>query len=210
MIHMLSKICPHCSKSYKTYRVDAKYCSLNCVAKAKAERTGTLGERLKKYSLAKDTGCIEWTGNRMRKGYGILKFRYHPLANEYGNVLVHRAAYFEAHGEIPKGLFVCHKCDNPPCINPDHLFLGTHQDNDQDKINKGRHPKGSNTYNAKLNEEQVSIIKRRYLDGEKQVPLAKEFGVPRSTIDNLVRGKTWKHIQPASRQNALEDYVNGL
>jgi hypothetical protein len=79
-----------------------------------------------------DTPCVEWTKFRLERGYGLQKF--------HGKTrLAHRVAWMLAHGEIPDGLCVLHRCDNPPCINIDHLFLGTHADNVADKMAKGRH-----------------------------------------------------------------------
>jgi hypothetical protein len=81
-------------------------------------------------------GCWPWIGHRIRKGYGI-----HWAFNR--KTVAHRRAYELTYGSIPDGLFVCHHCDNPPCCNPDHLFVGTNSDNMQDCIRKGRFSKGS-------------------------------------------------------------------
>src|SRR5690349_13982377 len=77
------------------------------------------------------TPCIEWDGTRHVKGYGQITIRGRT-------VRAHRLAWEKANGPIPEGMMVCHKCDNPPCINPEHLFLGTSKDNAQDSIIKGR------------------------------------------------------------------------
>jgi HNH endonuclease len=82
------------------------------------------------------TDCIEWTGTRDRKGYGLDRITIAPGAHY--TIRVHRIAYETAHGPIPAGMHVCHHCDNPPCINPDHLFVGTALDNVQDMDAKGR------------------------------------------------------------------------
>lgn len=85
------------------------------------------------------TECVEWTGARGRGGYGVRSF-------EGKFWRVHRLAWTQAHGPIPKGLVIRHKCDNPPCYNPDHLILGTHADNVRDKIERGRHPNSQKTH----------------------------------------------------------------
>lgn len=92
----------------------------------------TILERLlAKITLNERTDCWEWNGYRNEKGYG-------QMSLPDRNVKAHRLSYELHKGEIPKGLLVCHECDNPPCCNPDHLFLGTHLDNRTDAINKGR------------------------------------------------------------------------
>jgi len=80
----------------------------------------------------RENGCVEWTGARFATGYGVFRFRGK-------NARAHRVAWTLANGEIPQGIDVLHKCDNPCCVNPDHLFLGTDKDNHQDKARKGRH-----------------------------------------------------------------------
>ncbi len=84
-------------------------------------------------------GCIEWQGARLSAGYG----KTGAGGRGGKTLLTHRVAYELTHGPIPDGMFVCHHCDNPPCVNVDHLFLGTHEDNTRDKMDKGRHGYGA-------------------------------------------------------------------
>ena len=102
---------------------------------------------------------------------------------------------YEFHkGPIPKGLCVCHRCDNPPCVNPDHLFVGTNLDNTKDRNQKKRHSFGEHHASAKLTEKQVLDIRSRPISWGSNSLIAKEFNVDRSVISNIRRGKTWKHL----------------
>ena len=110
-----------------------------------------------------ETPCTEWTKHRVKDGYGGVK-RLTPHGMIY---LAHRLAWYEAYGPIPKGLFVLHICDNPPCVNVKHLFLGTHADNMADRKSKGRTArgdkfsrKGVNSPVARLSERQVIEIRQ--------------------------------------------------
>ncbi len=95
-----------------------------------------IAEKLFSMSENAMNGCIVFTGLKSNRGYGKIKFK----GKDYR---AHRLSYIIKNGEIPSSIFVCHKCDNPPCINPDHLFLGTAKDNALDRKNKGR---GKNQY----------------------------------------------------------------
>ena len=134
-------------------------------------------------------GCWEWQG---------YKQRYGKLGINHKVILAHRYSWELHKGKIPKGLCVLHKCDNPPCVNPKHLFLGTLKDNMQDMIKKGRanHPgmKGEQHPNAKITTEVVMIIRKLYkrpdLTYEK---LAGEFNLSFSHIGRIIKKKQWKH-----------------
>ena len=105
--------------------------------------------------------------------------------------LTHRVAYWVYH-EDPQDGVVCHKCDNPKCINPDHLFLGTQEDNMNDMANKGRACRGENQHMSKLTEEQVRCIK--YHESGFQSEIAERYGVGQATISGIRSGKRWRHI----------------
>jgi hypothetical protein len=108
----------------------------------------------------------------------------------------HRVSYEIAYGEIPDGMEVCHKCDNPCCVNPAHLFVGTRQDNIDDRERKGRNnpPKGEANPKAKLTESDVLEIRAKRLQGISFGKLAKEYGVCKKTIQCAASGKSWSYL----------------
>jgi hypothetical protein len=105
---------------------------------------------------------------------------------------IHRFMYEITYGKIPAGMIVRHKCDEPLCINPDHLELGTHADNARDKVSRNRQPKGTQIKSAKLNEEAVYYIK--FISTENDKELARRYKVNISTIRSIKKGITWKHV----------------
>ena len=133
--------------------------------------------------------CWNWTAGKQANGYGAFvyagKTRY-----------AHRFSWLLHFGTIPEGMFVCHHCDNPGCVNPKHLFLGTQTDNMQDAITKGRIGRGEKHRNSKLTEVQVLAIRAEYQyhGKNKARVLAKKHGVTTTTINRVVTRKTWKHI----------------
>jgi HNH endonuclease len=129
--------------------------------------------------------CWTWVGAHHEFGYG--------MANMSGKaVYVHRLAWEEVNGPIPPGLCVLHRCDNPPCCNPAHLFLGTLQDNAADMAQKGRARRGRG--NAKLTAVQVQSIRSGDAGGADRRQVARELGVSETTIWGAVTGKTWRHL----------------
>lgn len=158
---------------------------------------GTHPDVLKARLLAKayrhETGCWLWVGAKKPGGYGNAWVDGH-----YENA--HRLAYRLFIGPIPPGLHVLHRCDNPPCVRPDHLFLGTDADNTDDMWKKGRNPvmpvlKGERAPSAVLTDQAVAAIRERHrAGGNRQVDLAKEYGVTQSTISKVIRGATWSHV----------------
>lgn len=153
----------------------------------------TVAERLALRSLADaNTGCVVWQGSRDGCGYGRILIKR-------TNSLVHRISWSLAHGEIPDGLHVLHRCDNPPCLNVAHLFLGTHKDNMNDMVAKGRQARtrlcGVSNGCAKLMPEHVRQIRGMKHSGRFTLQqLGDLFGVSESLICMIVRGKRWQEL----------------
>lgn len=133
--------------------------------------------------------CWEWTGSFKGGKYG--KFM---LGGK--GISPHRLSYFFSNKSIDPNLCCLHKCDNPPCVNPNHLFLGTPKDNAVDRMNKGRGGivRGGKNATSKLTPQQVLEIRNRYSKGERQIPLSKEFGVTQAQISLIVRREQWWYI----------------
>ena len=134
--------------------------------------------------------CWLWTGCLTLDKYGRFWFN-----NKI--ILAHRFSWEFHNGAIPEELFVCHKCDVRNCVNPDHLFLGTHQDNMSDKVNKGRLrvANGENQGHSKLTELQVIEIKKALQEGGNQRLLGLKYGVNQSCIGKIKAGTTWSHVK---------------
>jgi hypothetical protein len=136
-------------------------------------------------------GCWEWLGGRDRKGYGKYTMYRKDLR-------AHRMSYQLFNGPVPDELCVLHTCDNPPCCNPNHLFLGTHLDNAKDRDLKGRwrsNPRiGSTSPFAKLKETSVYEIRRLERLGFSTRKLGRMFGVSSTTIQGIIKRETWKHV----------------
>ena len=137
--------------------------------------------------------CWEWQAGKNNKGYGAFKFGGSTIG-------AHRFSYLLARGSIPVGMQVCHHCDNPGCVNPKHLFVGTQSDNQQDSVAKGRDnpPWGEKCGKAKLCNGDVYEIRRLYSLGVTQVLLAKMWIVSVWAIADIVNRNTWKHIGVAN------------
>jgi hypothetical protein len=152
--------------------------------------------------------CWNWTKLKKEKGYGLISYSSSASQNYYREA-AHRFSYRMHYGEvIPKGIFVCHKCDNPKCVNPFHLFLGTNYDNVQDMVRKGRGSKGEkhsktlqqaaklglyNT-NVKLKKEDVFKIIELRKQGLTYKAIGEMFGVDYSNIYKITKGKRWQYL----------------
>ena len=169
-----------------------------------------LGERFWSGVNMSGDGCWPWTRTKNTAGYGMIKSAGTPR-------LAHRVAWELTNGPIPKGKQVCHKCDNPICVRPTHLFIGSQSENIRDMDRKGRRPKrpnakmptgddhwrrrnpelgarGERAGGSKLNAEQVTEIRRRYAEGATLHQLGDEFGVSFTNIHMVVTRRTWRHI----------------
>ncbi len=137
--------------------------------------------------------CWEWKQSISELGYGKAKFQTKSIG-------AHRLAYKFAKGEIPKGLYVCHACDNRKCINPAHLFLGTQRDNVQDSVRKGRrrYAFGDTAGGRKITSAVVIRIKERAKTERTYAKMASDYGISRRQICRIVRGKSWRHITAQS------------
>jgi hypothetical protein len=128
--------------------------------------------------------CIEVTHYRDPYGYGRTSPRH-------GTTLAHRQAWIEAHGPIPEGLFVLHSCDNPSCVNLEHLRLGTHADNMRDLAEHGHAPRGESHPSSILTDDERREIRQRYLAGERICDIADDYWCARSLVSLIARGKRW-------------------
>jgi hypothetical protein len=122
------------------------------------------------------------------------KLGYCRIQMDGKKMLVHRLLYEQLFGELDPEIFVCHRCDNPSCLNPEHLFAGTGVDNIQDCLAKGRMPLGSNRAFAKLKEADIKPIRAFCKERIPQVEIAKRFGVSQSLIAMINNGKIWRHV----------------
>lgn len=184
--------CEQCGavKTSRDRRRPHRFCSQRCHGAWRSDNyQSPVVERMKRYTAPPDAnGCMLWLGAEKACGYGGIRINKR-------NLRVHRAAWELAHGPIPEGVFVCHTCDVPACVNPDHLFLGTPADNTRDCMNKGRGLRGEQKPQHKLTEDRVREIRRQYADGGvSQRTLARRYRVGRATIRGVVDGATWRHI----------------
>lgn len=131
------------------------------------------------------TDCINWQGATNGKGYGITWFK---KKKEYA----HRVAYIKIHGKIPKGMVICHSCDNPSCVNPKHLWLGTYSDNAKDMIAKSRQGAGVlkpkyEHQRLKISLEQAEEVRRLYSTGQYSTrQLAPMFKIGKSQVHKII------------------------
>ncbi len=132
--------------------------------------------------------CWEW------KGYVSRPPGYARISDGGTQYYAHRWAYESFVGPVPTGMYVCHRCDNKSCVNPYHLFVGTHTDNVRDAAKKGLNVRGVRQSFAKLNPDKVREIRRLFAAGQAIGALARKYQVTYATISDVLKGVTWKHV----------------
>lgn len=150
-------------------------------------------ERERFWSKVKVTeSCWLWCAGKNGDGYGSFWYKGRPMG-------AHIVSFEDEYGcSVPSGLCVCHTCDNPPCIRPDHLWIGTRLDNWNDMRLKGRHTHGESHAKAILNTQDIIDIRRLRSDGISAVAIAKWYGIPGVTVSPILRGEAWKHVLGAA------------
>lgn len=184
----------------ETARFCGKICQMQFMGKESArkvheqwanespETTRKLMQQAFEFFVTKTETCWLWNGSHANRGYGSFRFRGQTF-------IAHRASYMLYKGDLPSfqrgnphDLLVLHSCDVRACVNPDHLWLGTHLDNERDKLAKGRH-KGE-----KLNPDKVREIKKLLLEGVMGTIICRDYNISRNTLHSIKIGKTWKDI----------------
>lgn len=165
-----------------------------CSRKCKDQQNGTLHERFWRFVVKGSAidECWRWIGSKGPRGYGA-------IGDGSKNLRAHRLSW-EMHNsqKIPDGMEVCHRCDNPECTNPSHLFVGTHQENMDDMMAKGRRPPttGTRQWKSRFTEDQVIDIRKMHADGFARKEICDKYNANSSIIGKIVNGKLWRHLLP--------------
>jgi hypothetical protein len=191
--------CQHCGRLFYVPRclvARTQFCSAPCRREGlKARHAATWQDRFWA-KVQKGDGCWEWRGPRSPSGYGFgPKF--------YGTQAAHRLSYIIANGPIPAGMVVMHNCDNPPCVRPDHLSLGTPAENSAEMVARnrsyhgprpGKTCRGSEVKTSKLTEDKVREMRSLAASGVPNKHLAARYGITPAHAWDVVSGNLWKHI----------------
>lgn len=197
-IHHPDFNCVICDKKFKTDWYQRKsgfgFCGRSCrtvyINQNRPSTAKPIDSRFwaKVNKIEDENSCWEWIKVNRHDGYGSIFFRGR-------NRVAHRVSWIINIGEIPENMYVCHKCDNPACVRPSHLFLGTHQDNMDDMVKKGRSHLGEAQGISKLTKEIVLKIRSEYIPRKVTMDyLAEKYNVTQGCIWSILRGKSWKHI----------------
>lgn len=147
------------------------------------------------FDVCPKSNCWVWNKSFYRTGYGRIPIKRN---GKWGHLPAHRVGYELLVGKIGKGLQANHRCDNPACVNPDHIFIGTQLDNMRDMRNKNRGTVGETHPNSLLNKDKVVYIRKHYIPGHPQfgfAAMARRFKVDGETVRDAYTGKTWKWIK---------------
>ena len=169
-----SRQCQFCKELFEPHGTKQHWCSPKCSFWDKVE-------------IGSPSKCWIWPYGKITAGYG--EFIFSAM-----HFYTHRFMWQEIHGKIPDDMCILHKCDNPSCINPAHLFLGTKLDNTRDMISKDRNPKGEDYNHAKLTNNHVIEIRQLLSKGIYQKDIASIYNVSQDTISAIKLGQTWSHI----------------
>lgn len=165
-----------------------QYCSYDCCHLDSNQSKPVILRVLDKIGKKDKTGCMPWRGTKNSDGYG--KAWVNGKA-----IYAHRAVWILFRGIITSETHICHICDNPICVNINHLFAGTNQDNIRDCISKGRQTRGEKVGVSKLKEFQVREIRKKYKEGGvNYLEMSERYNVKPITIRNVIDKKTWKHV----------------
>lgn len=207
-VELSKQTCLTCSKEFEYYYWDqpnAKFCSTKCKGdypkwerKTDEEKRAIIQQKYNQFVVKNENGCWGWRGTKINNGYGIIRYGCREHSYE---ILAHRASWILNYGQIPKGMFILHKCDNPECSKISDLFLGTQMDNCRDMIKKGR--AATKTYfktgiipaNRRFNESEIKEIREKIKNGMGSYRLGKEYKVDKSTILDIKNNITYREIQ---------------
>jgi hypothetical protein len=195
--------CQYCKKiiikeiSKKKYRKDPIFCSRSCQLRGvnfeweRADRESKEAKYIQNFykNIIIRNGC--WGCKKYKKKNGYINIEIGKRKTE----LLHRLSYKLHYGEIPKGKQVNHKCNNPSCSRPSHLYLGTQKENIQDQHIRGSHSHGEKHGMSKLKENQVKTIKKMLKNKLKHKDIAMKFNISRSAVTDINNKKTWGHIE---------------